>query len=83
MNCIIWNIRGVGNDVSIGRVKFLIRTHQLDCIVLLEPKINTDRLDKICRRLGMDKAVANTDGMAHVWVLWKDPLQLSVVYRDE
>lgn len=83
MNCLIWNIRGIGNDVSIGRVKFLIRSHHLDCIVLLEPKINTGRMDDICRRLGMDNAVANADGLSHIWVMWKDSLKFSIVCRDE
>lgn len=82
MNFIIWNVRGIANDVSIGRVKFFIKTYHTDCIVLLEPKVNVSRMDGICKVLGMSCALANKDDMAHIWVLWKQPLDFSLVNCD-
>lgn len=70
MNFIIWNVRGIANDVSIGRVKFLIKTYNLQCVVLLEPKVHFSKLDVICKKLGMSHALANDIDMAHIWVMW-------------
>lgn len=79
---IIWNVRGIANDVSISRVKYFIKAYNIDCIVLLEPKVNTSRMDGIQKKLGMTNGLANEADMAHIWVLWKQPLDFSLVYCD-
>lgn len=79
---IIWNVRGIANDVSIGRVKYLIKAYNIDWIVLLEPKVNTSRMEEIWKKLGMSYGLANEDDMAHIWVLWKHPLDFSLVLCD-
>lgn len=68
---IIWNVRGIANDVSISRVKYFIKAYNIDYIVLLEPKVNTSRMDGIQKKLGMTNGLANEADMAHIWVLWK------------
>lgn len=37
MNCIIWNIRGIGNQDSLDHVKKLAHDHNISCLCLLEP----------------------------------------------
>lgn len=76
-------MRGIGNDISIGRVKFFIKAHKIDCIVVLEPKIHVSRMAHICRKLGMSKCIANCDDMAHIWIFWRDPLDFSIFTSDE
>lgn len=78
MTFIIWNARGVGNALTMARLKLLIKSNNIKCLAILEPKIQVNMLETVCKRLGMDKAVANGDEHAHIWVLWKDPLDLSI-----
>lgn len=83
MNFIIWNIRGVGNDVSIGRLKLLIKDHSIVCLALLEPKIHVSKLQSICYKLGFSNCLANSSDMAHIWLMWKDPLDFVLVSNDD
>lgn len=83
MNFILWNIRGIGNDVSVGRLKFLIQTHKIDCLVVLEPKIHTSKMEHICKKIGMRFCIANSDDLAHIWIFWRDPLEFATVNFDD
>lgn len=83
MNFILWNIRGIGNDVSVGRLKFLIQTHKIDCLVVLEPKIHTSKMEHICKKIGMRFCIANSDDLAHIWIFWRDPLEFATINFDD
>lgn len=83
MDSIIWNIRGIGNDISVGRVNLLVKSHSIQFLAILEPKIKTRHLDTLCRRLGFDKAIANIDDHAHIWFFWRDPFDFITLQSDD
>lgn len=83
MYFIIWNIRGIGNDLSVGRAKLLIKEHRVDCIAILEPKIPNSNMDRICKKLGMEKYLANAEENPHIWIMWRGLLDFDITCQHE
>ncbi|XP_073295874.1 uncharacterized protein [Primulina huaijiensis] len=65
MNCLIWNVRGLGNPVSQQRIHAYVKQHRVKVLVVLEPMIPLDQ-SFISRRLGFRSVIANISG--HIWV---------------
>lgn len=83
MNALIWNIRGISNDLSVGRLKFLIKAHKLNMVAIIEPMVDSNRMDSFRKKLKMDYSAANSIGKAHIWFFWKSPLQFVVLHQHE
>lgn len=56
---LIWNIRGVGNNASIRRLKRLSRMYNFAFVVLIEPLLSVDKGPEVTRRLGFSFFIAN------------------------
>lgn len=54
MNGIIWNIRGIGNQASVDKVRKLVKDHNISWLCVLEPLIDFSNLPVIARKLGFD-----------------------------
>lgn len=71
------------SNLSIGRLKFLIRAYKLNMIAIIEPMVDECKIKNFRKRLKMDFAAANAQGRAHVWFFWKSPLQFSVLHQHD
>lgn len=67
MNCVIWNIRGVGGTSSQQQLWYLRNKHQLNIMVILEPMVQLDSF-LYCTRFRMNKVVANKSNK--IWVFF-------------
>lgn len=67
MNCIIWNVIGIGNEAFLARVKKFSGDHNLSCSCLLEPLIEFSKLPNIARQRGFDNFFCETNGK--IWIL--------------
>lgn len=65
---LIWNVHGIGNQVSIRRLKKLCRLHSLVTLVLIEPFISADRIVDIKSKLGFSECMAVDSNK--IWVFW-------------
>ncbi|KZV58610.1 hypothetical protein F511_11258 [Dorcoceras hygrometricum] len=76
MNCLIWNIRGIGNTNSQVRLHSLVRDHRIKILAILEPMIPLDERF-MCRRLGFHRVLSNSSG--HIWVFFSEEVQAESV----
>ncbi|OMP03577.1 Endonuclease/exonuclease/phosphatase [Corchorus olitorius] len=73
MSILLWNCRGAANPVFRRNVRELIRSHHVDLLIIVEPKVSDAKTDRIIRSLRFDgftkvDAVGFSGG---IWVLWK------------
>ncbi|KAG0480185.1 hypothetical protein HPP92_011043 [Vanilla planifolia] len=76
-NILFWNARGVGNLATIGRLRHLVRSNQLDLIALMEPLVGEDRIPLICSQIGLQDGLSASSGK--IWLLWLSRCRLSVI----
>lgn len=74
---LIWNIRGVANNATLRRLKSLVRLHSISTLVLLEPLINSNKLDEYRIKLGFDVAFASPTG--RIWLFCKSSVGIGFV----
>lgn len=64
-NMMCWNCRGARSDEFHRELKDLIRVHRPLIIILLEPRINGEVADSVCKRIGKRKWVqSEADGFS-------------------
>src|SRR4051794_15074863 len=78
MNYLVWNIRGIGNNPSIRRLKKLFRSNTLSYAAIFEPKVDQTNLNDIMFKLKCDGAFSNDEG--NIWILWKSHFKCSIIH---
>lgn len=78
INCLIWNIRGVANDTSRLRLKSLTREHNIQILIVIEPKVDGERLEELAFFLKFSNYLHDDPNNHHIWLLWRDPIQISL-----
>ncbi|XP_073057416.1 uncharacterized protein [Primulina eburnea] len=76
MNCIIWNVRGLGNPISQQRLHAYVKKHRVKVLAILEPMIPLYQRF-ITRRLGFRSVISNFSG--HIWVFSSEDVQVECV----
>ncbi|ONK65413.1 uncharacterized protein A4U43_C07F36840 [Asparagus officinalis] len=66
-----------GNSPTIKRLKRLNRIQECQALVIIEPKIQSHRVEKVKRGLKMDKSMANRTG--DIWFLCKDFFNINLL----
>lgn len=74
---LFWNIRGVANKASLRRLKFLVRSHNVTLLVLLEPLVHSNKLEEFRIKLGYDFAFSSATG--RIWIFGKAMLTIRQV----
>lgn len=69
---LVWNIRGVGNLVSLGKLNKLVKQWKQKIVVLLEPFISFDRINKVANKLQLYHSCSNGVQGGKIWILWDD-----------
>ncbi|XP_073036555.1 uncharacterized protein [Primulina eburnea] len=77
MNCIIWNVRGLGNPNSQQRLHAYVKKHRVKVLAILEPMIPLDPRF-MSRRLGFRSVISNISG--HIWVFSSEDVQVECVF---
>ena len=67
-NLLFWNVRGIGNDASLARLKRIVKKHSVGLVALLEPFLDPEGISSIIISLGFGGGSANISGK--VWILW-------------
>lgn len=86
MNILIWNCYGAAKKGFRRAIRYMIRHHKIDILVLSETKISGGRADDICSKLGYSgchrvEALRRSGGF---WILWHaDKFSLSVIAADK
>lgn len=57
MICVIWNVRKIGNDAFIARVKRLIVDNLLSFLCLLEPLVDSFKQSEIARNIVLNNSL--------------------------
>ncbi|PKA63449.1 hypothetical protein AXF42_Ash005344 [Apostasia shenzhenica] len=65
---LFWNIRGVGNNATIGILKDYILCNHISFTALAEPKTQKTNIQHIGRRLGYDNFLASNSNS--FWIFW-------------
>ncbi|XP_019158270.1 PREDICTED: uncharacterized protein LOC109154983 [Ipomoea nil] len=81
-DCLIWNYQGASGRPFRRALKHLLQVYKPNILGLFEPKVSGDQANKICSQLGFSEwirveAVGFSGG---IWVLWKDPVHISVLF---
>lgn len=79
---ITWNCQGAGGKAFLRVLKNMIRTHKLDVLGLVEPKVSGAQANVICSKLGFSdcirvEAIGFSGG---IWVFWNTSLQVTVLH---
>ena len=75
---LIWNIRGIGQSLSVKRLKSLIKFHHLKLVCILEPFLLSVKVDVVRIRLGMDFAFSSDSGK--IWLFWSHPFTVQILH---
>ena len=81
MNCLCWNVRGLGNLRTICKLANIVRAQDPSVLFLAEIWADKARLDKLCDELNFDEKwvvdrVTRAGGLA---LLWKSSVSIKVV----
>lgn len=79
ISSIFWNIRGVGNNSSIRRLKRLMEKNSLVLVTIQEPKIGKCNLQEVCKKLNFEGGLSNCNSKR--WIVWKYKCETTLV-RD-
>ncbi|XVF13155.1 hypothetical protein REPUB_Repub08aG0183800 [Reevesia pubescens] len=76
MTVLFWNCRGAGSTSFLSHVKELIRLHNVEILVVAEPRISGLAADKVIRKLRFNghtkiDAIGFSGG---IWILWKSTI---------
>ncbi|KAL0907216.1 hypothetical protein M5K25_025770 [Dendrobium thyrsiflorum] len=77
IKALIWNVRGIGGVASKARVRNLCRIHDIQILVLMEPMISIDNLDRTATRLGFTMSFANCSNK--IWIMWNSNITLNII----
>ncbi|CAL1400518.1 unnamed protein product [Linum trigynum] len=68
-----WNVCGAGGKTFLRTTKLLIRNHNPDFLILIEPQISGTRADQICEKLGFPEVIrVEANGRkGGIWVAWR------------
>ena len=71
-NIFVWNCRGARKRLFASMMKDLHRKHDFSILILLETRINGDRVDKVIKKLEFDGVyrVEANDFAGGIWALW-------------
>lgn len=78
---LLWNIHGVGNDVSLRRLKYLIRENCITFLVILEPMLQGSDPEKIKRKLKFD--VAHRSCTDKIWIFHQNSFSANIVSESD
>lgn len=73
--CVLcWNCRGAGGREFVSEVKELLSVYRPTILMLLEPRISGETVDKVCKKLGKKSWVRSeaTGFSGGTWVCWND-----------
>jgi hypothetical protein len=75
---LFWNIRGIGNEASVARLKRIVRKHSVSLIAILEPLVDSGDITKVVLSLGYGGALSNVSGK--IWILWSKSFVIQSVF---
>lgn len=81
INTISWNIRGIGSQGSLERLKTLKRQHKFPYMFLQEPKVYSRKIDKFKRRLGYTFCFHNCSNK--IWNFWSKDITIDIIEDRE
>lgn len=82
MTWLIWNIRGVHQKESKIHLKELIRSHDVQFLILLEPKASHTELPRFAFNMGFHSWMHGDDVNSHVWILWKGYYKMHMLFKS-
>lgn len=63
------NLRGIANVSTMTRLKKIIRLHKVDLVMIMEPMVGIEQLDRYKIRLGFSNACRNLT--SKFWFFWR------------
>ena len=79
MNCLCWNIRGIGNKKSIKRLRKLVKIKKALLVCLLEPLNNPDKMERLARSICLPNYYFNSLAPRKMWLMWNDDVEIVVI----
>ena len=67
INLLIWNARGVANKSTQSTIKFLIKTHKISIMAIIEP-LTAPKPDFFSRMFGLDFKGVNDNGQICLFI---------------
>lgn len=82
INCLYWNVKGIGNSLTRIRLKDIIAKHQVKVVVISEPMIDVSKLPSLYSFLNMLGYTSNCGSNGKVWLLWKQGVNITMISHD-
>ena len=80
MNCIVWNVRGLGNHCAFWNLSRLLTDENPSLVFLCETKLIATQCGKLRTTLGFDGCyVRDSEGRkGGLILLWKEPMKVAI-----
>lgn len=79
MSWLIWNIRGIHQWDSKSHLNEMIRKHQIQILVLLQPKVQHSEICHFVFSMGFPHWLHGGDTNTHNWIFWKDMTRVTMM----
>lgn len=76
---LIWNIRGVGNLASLGKLNKLVKQWKPKLVAILEPFISFNRVNKVATKLQLPSSFSNEAHGGKIWILWGADVDFDII----
>lgn len=80
MNCVTWNVRGVGNTNTQQQIWYLRNLLKLNIMAIIEPKVELNQF-YYCTKFKMKKVMANCNNK--IWVFHDGSYEIEVLEDKE
>lgn len=69
VNTLFWNVRGIGKDPTVNRIKKLLKLHDISFIAVFEPMLAMDKIQLIARKWKFKFNFTNSQST--IWIFAK------------
>lgn len=84
INILCWNIRGVRSRGTLPHLKYLLNTHNIDMLVLLEPLANHTNLEQVTKQLKFCNSTHGGHINSKIWVFWREHVSVdSIIWHEQ
>lgn len=78
VNFLYWNVRGIGNDPTLARIKQLVKLHHISFIAIFEPMIALEKIALLSKRLKFLFSFSNH--CSTIWIFAKAAYTCTVLH---
>lgn len=82
MTWLLWNIWGIHQRQNTDHLMVLLKQHNIQLLVILEPKAAHSELPRFAYNMGFSQFYHGGENNQYIWILWKPPIQILPMHTN-